>query len=78
MEAQPPEDFDAPYSKLPPNVDLARVKKNVIESLEANNEKAHVQWVSIFEMEHADAVISDAFWYVICRVFLKKQENEGH
>ena len=29
-------------------------------------------------MEHADAVISDCFWYVICKVFLKKPEYEAH
>ena len=29
-------------------------------------------------MEHADAIISDAFWYVICRVFIKKPEYEPH
>ena len=26
-------------------------------------------------MEHADAIISDSFWYIICRVFLKKLEK---
>ena len=29
-------------------------------------------------MEHADAIISDSFWYVICKVFLKKQEYDAH
>jgi hypothetical protein len=24
-------------------------------------------------MEHADAIISDAFWYVICKVFKKDE-----
>jgi len=32
-EAVPPEDFDSPYSKLPGNVDLERVKMNVQKSL---------------------------------------------
>lgn len=36
------------------------------------------EWVQIFEMEHADAIISDSFWYVICKVFLKKAEYEAH
>jgi len=26
-------------------------------------------------MEHADAIISDAFWYVICKVFKKNATN---
>lgn len=29
-------------------------------------------------MEHADAIISDSFWYVICKVFIKKPEYEAH
>jgi hypothetical protein len=32
-EAIPPDDFDAPYSSLPGNVVLTRVKKNVQQSL---------------------------------------------
>lgn len=29
-------------------------------------------------MEHADALISDSFWYVICKVFKKKEDYESH
>lgn len=29
-------------------------------------------------MEHADAIISDSFWYIICKVFLKKADYEAH
>lgn len=29
-------------------------------------------------MEHADAIISDSFWYVICKVFIKKPEYGPH
>ena len=32
QDAEPPIDFDSPYSKLPSNVVLARVKKNVEKS----------------------------------------------
>jgi hypothetical protein len=28
-------------------------------------------------MEHADAIISDSFWYIICKVFLKKADYEA-
>lgn len=34
------------------------------------------EWNKIFEMEHSDAIISDAFWYIICKVFKKKQPNQ--
>ncbi len=33
------------------------------------------EWNKIFEMEHADAIISDAFWFVICKVFKKSSPN---
>lgn len=40
------------------------------------------EWNKIFEMEHADAIISDSFWYVICKVFKKtapnKEQYEAH
>ena len=26
-------------------------------------------------MEHADAIISDGFWYIICKVFKKSSPN---
>ena len=34
-----------------------------------------IEWNRIFEMEHADAIISDAFWYVICKIFKKNDPN---
>lgn len=36
------------------------------------------EWNKIFDMEHSDAIISDSFWYVICKVFLKKKDYEAH
>ncbi|CDW78191.1 UNKNOWN [Stylonychia lemnae] len=68
-DAEPPSDFDAPYSRLPSNV------KNVSQSLTFRNKTHMDEWNKIFEMEHADAIISDAFWYVICKVFKKNAAN---
>lgn len=44
--------------------------------MQFRNKKHMLEWNKIFEMEHADAVISDSFWYVICLVF-KKDTNYG-
>ena len=32
------------------------------------SKEAYNEWFSIFSMEHATAIISDAFWFVICAV----------
>ena len=58
----PPHDFDSPYSKLPENVKMAKVKNYVYESLKMKNKK---RFKRIFDLEHVDAIISDSFWYVI-------------
>lgn len=52
---------------------LTRVKNNVSQSLTFRNKAHSDEWDKIFDMEHADAIISDSFWYVICKVF-KKQD----
>lgn len=33
-------------------------------------------WKKLFETEHANAVISDGFWYIICKVFKKPKEED--
>ena len=36
------------------------------------------EWLKLFETEHANALISDGFWYIICTVFKKgKQQQSG-
>lgn len=62
----PPHDFDAPYSRLPENVKIGRVKKNVWDSLKFGNNS---KFKKLFDIEHVDALISDSFWYIIWRVF---------
>lgn len=53
-EAEPPNDFESPFSKLPSNVVINRVKKNVAESLKnkyerfKKNEEAHRDWQTLF------------------------------
>ena len=33
-------------------------------------------WLNLLDEEHADAIISDAFWYVICKICNPKPEFE--
>ncbi|TNV74593.1 hypothetical protein FGO68_gene108 [Halteria grandinella] len=75
QDAEPPIDFDSPYSRLPSNVVLARVKKNVEKSMTFKNKSHAVEWKRMFETEHANAIISDGFWYVICKVFKKGKKQ---
>ncbi|CAI2370905.1 unnamed protein product [Moneuplotes crassus] len=69
----PPHDFDSPYSKLPQNVKMDKVKEYVYNSLKIKSEKKKERFKQLFEIEHVDAIISDSFWYVICRVFKPDQ-----
>jgi len=128
-EAVPPTDYEAPYSLMPSNVVLKRVKEKVKNSYikmakqkakEINDKKKEKpettiaskkkkstnrgfdegklppigtsnkvvvhedsllrekkeHWLNLLDLEHADAVISDAFWYVICKVCNPKPQFE--
>jgi hypothetical protein len=37
--------------------------------LKFKTDDAANDWYEIFDLEHATAIISDSFWYVICRAF---------
>ena len=50
---------------------LSRVKKNVEKSMTFRNKFHSDEWKKMFDTEHANAIISDGFWYVICKVFKK-------
>lgn len=40
--------------------------------------KTHaIEWKRLFETEHANALISDGFWYVICKVFKKGKQTSA-
>lgn len=54
---------------------LARVKKNVEKSMTFKNKTHAVEWKRMFETEHANAIISDGFWYVICKIFKKGKKQ---
>ena len=33
-------------------------------------------WLNLLDEEHADALISDGFWYIICKIMNPKKEFE--
>jgi len=51
---------DSKASKIQSLVAKDENKKN------EGDEKKH--WLFLLDLEHADAIISDAFWYVICKI----------
>jgi hypothetical protein len=77
QDAEPPIDYDSPYSPLPSNVNISRVKKNVEKSYAKmfRNKTHRREWMKLFETEHANALISDGFWFVICKVFKKGKQK---
>ncbi len=78
-DAEPPIDYDSPFSPLPSNVNISRVKKNVEKSYAKifRNKTHKREWMKLFETEHANALISDGFWFVICKVFKKGKKKAG-
>lgn len=40
--------------------------------------KAKPKWIDLLEKEHANAIISDSFWYVICVICNPKKEFRSH
>ena len=55
------------------------------QSLQAKNrqsvakvKKKKTHWLDLLEELHADALISDAFWYIICKICNPKPEFEQH
>lgn len=35
-------------------------------------------WLNLLDLDHADAVICDAFWYIICKILNPQPEFEQH
>ena len=44
----------------------------------SKNRKKKSYWLDLLEELHADALISDAFWYIICKICNPKPEFEQH
>jgi len=71
VKAEPPTNYNDPYSTLPPKIKLETIKKDVTGSEKFKpNKKDSFDYEAVFKylinMEHMEALISDAFWYYIC------------
>jgi hypothetical protein len=48
----------------------------IVKQIVPREKKEH--WLNLLDEEHADALISDAFWYIICKIMNPKKEFEQH
>ena len=67
---------DGGDGKLPPiQKSLADQERKPAKKPE-KDKKEH--WLKLLELEHADALISDSFWYVICKICNPQPDFEQH
>lgn len=76
-DAEPPTNYDDPYSTLPAKIKLHSVKKDITSSVKLSDSEAHMkdEFINIINMQHFDALISDAFWYFICSNFKREEDK---
>lgn len=67
-EAEPPTNYDDPFSTLPSKIKLGTIKRDITSSVTfpENDKNARIEFTQLIGMQHFDALISDAFWYFIC------------
>lgn len=51
--------------------------RSLVKSVGVNREKKEI-WLNLLDLTHADAIISDAFWYIICKICNPKAEFKQH
>lgn len=72
-DSKPPTSFEEAYTPLPPTVEFHRVISNVISSLAKNQgqerENTIEKWSKHLSLPENEAIVSDCFWYAICRFF---------
>lgn len=60
------------------NFSLPKIGKQNTMMVANSIKKARQHWLNFLDEEHADAIISDAFWYVICKLMNPKEEFQQH
>lgn len=53
-----------------------QLKNKVTSVVKREEKKKH--WLNLLDEDHAEALISDAFWYVICKICNPKPEFKQH
>lgn len=88
-KAEPPNNFEAPYSPLPERVEFRKIINNILNSIKflsnkqaepfavknvenlfnEEEESKFERWLKYLQLEENVAVVSDAFWFSICKFF---------
>ena len=76
MAKQKAKDMSNKAKQIAKPVDTRALSKIENIKLPPIDKKEH--WLNLLDLEHADALISDAFWYIICKVCNPKPEFEQH
>jgi len=76
MAKQKVKDMSNKAKQIAKPVDTRALSKIENIKLPPIDKKEH--WLNLLDLEHADALISDAFWYIICKVCNPKPEFEQH
>ena len=76
-DAEPPTNYDDAYSDLPSKIKLTNIKKDIIASVSFadNDPRMKDEFTTLINLQHFDALISDAFWYFICSRFKREEEK---
>ena len=75
-------DEDNNYAPLPSRVEFRKIISNVMNSLnflhrESEEESKFDRWIKYLEIEENKAIVSDLFWYSICKYFNKDKYVEN-
>jgi len=70
------QDADFEEGKLPPIGRGGTAGRSAAEGKAIVPREKKEHWLNLLDEEHADAIISDAFWYVICKIMNPKKEFE--
>lgn len=71
-------DADFEEGKLPPIGRSGTAGRGSTEEKKLVTREKKEHWLNLLDEEHADALISDAFWYIICKIMNPKKEFEQH
>mmetsp|Transcript_84602 Transcript_84602/g.116880 ORF Transcript_84602/g.116880 Transcript_84602/m.116880 type:complete len:120 (+) Transcript_84602:146-505(+) len=78
QEAEPPTNYEDPYSTLPSKIVLKTIRRDIASSLKLKDEKEKQGFEKLLYMEHTEALISDAFWYFICAQIKPNKNYHAH
>ena len=84
MDAEPPTNYNDPYSTLPKKIKMQTIIRDVQQSVAYPSKKANDDWdfekefKILINQEHMVAIISDAFWYFICTEIKDPKQYAAH